>query len=279
MSCDYPMRAQRALNGTITLGKPRPDTAPVALRCGGCLGCRTDKAKEWALRCHLELNDHEATCFTTLTYDDEHLPPTLEPRATQLWLKRLRKRLDANRRIRYFLSGEYGEQNGRPHYHAILFGASTDDAEQIHDAWLNGRTETTVITPQRISYCAGYTAKKVGWRKQPPQEMVDPSSGEVYTYQQPFIRMSRRPYGIGGGAKKHSDSWRAYAINNGHRMPVPRFLHDAWLNTATQEQTEQLEYERYQQNKNKTPVTEKILAARAQIRATQHAISAAKRTL
>ena len=47
-----------------------------ALPCGKCIGCRLDYSKEWAVRCSLELMDHDPSeCyFVTLTYDDQHVP-------------------------------------------------------------------------------------------------------------------------------------------------------------------------------------------------------------
>lgn len=47
---------------------------PVFLPCGGCIGCRLERAQAWAVRCVHEAQMHEANCFITLTYDDEHLP-------------------------------------------------------------------------------------------------------------------------------------------------------------------------------------------------------------
>lgn len=111
------------------------------IRCGHCVGCRMDKARDWADRCLLELQQHNSAYFVTLTYDDAHVPMsayghpvtgeaqpvlTLCKRDFQLFMKRLRKRI-APQGIRYFACGEYGSKTFRPHYHAIIFGLELSD--------------------------------------------------------------------------------------------------------------------------------------------------------
>lgn len=70
----------------------------------------------------LEAEEHESNAFVTLTYNDKALPPdgSLRPLDLQLFIKRLRKRY-VGRRLRFFACGEYGDNFGRPHYHAIFF--------------------------------------------------------------------------------------------------------------------------------------------------------------
>lgn len=192
------------------------------------------RARDWAVRCGLELSDHSATCFATLTYAPKYCPPTLSKDHLQRYLKRLRKRLGSEHKIRFFASGEYGEENKRPHYHAILFGLN--DHPAIHDCWGAGFVRVDPITPARIAYCAGYTAKKSGYERiQKHQLLVDPETGEEYLHQPPFLQMSRNP-GIGASARRHWTSWRTTAIKDGRHVPVPRYLHEAWKQNATPEQ-------------------------------------------
>lgn len=249
MACVHPLPAWRSPAGRISLGKELPDAEHLALPCGGCIGCKQARAREWALRCQLELADHDSAAFTTLTYDDKHVPPTLTKRHFQLWLKRLRHR--TNRPIRFFACGEYGERTQRPHYHAILFGCRDTADPEIQSVWPHGFTRTYNATPATIAYVAGYTAKKINRLVKTVVEQVDPTTGEVYTYQPPFLLMSRNP-GIGANARQHIESWRDHAVHNGHKVPVPRYLHDAWLETATPQQIEDLLYERYQTRKTPT---------------------------
>lgn len=226
----------------MSLREPRNPTGQeeyLRLPCGGCIGCRMSRAREWSLRCGLELKSHDNACWATLTYDDAHLPPTLQKPHLSAWLKRLRARVEP-RRVRFFASGEYGEKSGRPHYHAILFGLSDDPA--IRATWPYGFVRVDPLTPAAIAYVAGYTSKKVGWKLE-RGERVDYSTGEVYEFCPPFVLMSRRP-GIGGDARIYRDSWRKSAVYHGREIPVPRFLHNAWRETATPEQIEQLHRER-----------------------------------
>lgn len=116
------------------------DTKWQKIPCGQCIGCRLEYSRQWADRGYLESLLHEQNYFITLTYDNEHLPMndfcttkegkiyvrqddwtgTLRKRDLQLFFKRLRNEIP---KFLYLACGEYGTKNGRPHYHAILFGA------------------------------------------------------------------------------------------------------------------------------------------------------------
>ena len=68
----------------------------VVVPCGQCLGCRLDKANDWAIRCVHEAKLHMHNCFITLTYNDDCLPAdhSLHRDHLQLFFKRLRRYLD-----------------------------------------------------------------------------------------------------------------------------------------------------------------------------------------
>lgn len=193
--------------------------------------------------------EHKSAAFTTLTYDEKHLPPTLQKQHLQNFLRRLRKRLKRQkpaRTIRFFAAGEYGEKTERPHYHAILYGASEADAQIIQEAWPHGGTYTVRANPKSISYVAGYSAKKYGDQAKAKEERVDEETGEVYNFQPPFLQMSLKP-GIGANAKnKFKKSWRHVAIHNGRKEAVPRYLHQAWKENATEMEKEILENEKHE---------------------------------
>lgn len=274
MGCFHPIPAWRTPAGEIHIAKQQPDSIHLRLPCGGCLGCRMAAAQAWTLRCQLELQRHDTAIFTTLTYDDENVPITLpQPKtALPLWLKRLRK--NTGKKLRFFACAEYGERTKRPHFHAILYGLSMADAGMVESTWGRGHTRTEPITPARIAYTAGYCQKKIGYKRH-QHEKVDPQTGEVYTWQPPYKLMSRRP-GIGANAKKWAQSWRLFAIKDGHKMPVPRFLHEAWKQQATIIEQEELAFEKSTLNRY---TTEKQRQAQEQIAIAQQRLSAEKRQL
>lgn len=234
MPCYHPLPAWRR-DGALTLREVQgwadgsdPDVEYLRLPCGSCVGCRAARAQAWALRCRLELSQHAASSVVTLTYADSPLLPdgreSLRPRDLQLFFKRLRR---SGPPIRYFASGEYGDQLGRPHYHAILFGLPPSEW-LCREAWRQGRVHVDEVSPAAVAYVAGYVSKKLRDVRQRSAEQVDPSTGEVYQWQPPFLRMSRRP-GVGAAARQHWRSWRSFAMLDGRRMAVPRYLHEAWL--------------------------------------------------
>lgn len=250
-----------------------------------------DRAKHWTLRCSLENQRHRSSVFTTLTYDDEHLPPTLSKRHIQLFIKRLRKKSD--RPFRHFTAGEYGEQNQRPHYHSILFGLeAVEHGDVIERTWGKGFCKTVAVTPAAIAYVAGYAAKKIGFKME-RGERVDPDTGEVYEWEPPFIMMSSggltrdkegnkiRHQGIGGWAKQHPESWRDYGIHNGNKVPVPRYLHQAWKDQATPEEIARREYERQERKMKGEPegITKEQLQAAELLAAAKQRLQADRRKL
>lgn len=236
MPCFHPLPAWQTKTGNVVLHKQQPDSRSLQLPCGNCLGCRKNRAQSWALRCQLELQDHKKAVFATLTYDDEHLPLTLNKTHVSTYLKKIRKTFD--NKLRFFASGEYGERTNRPHYHAIIYGASELEAPRLEKAWKQGHVKIDPATPANIAYTAGYCSKKIGYRRF-PHERVDPQTGEVYEWQPPFIQMSRNP-GIGATAKKFLNSWRLYAIKDGHKMPVPRYYKEHYKLMSTMEELDKL---------------------------------------
>lgn len=280
MPCYHPIEAWQRGDGQLSIGKETPDAERLALPCGACLGCLQKRAQAWSLRCHLEARQHEKSAFATLTYSDEHLPETLSKRHLQLWAKKVRRAIGP---FRFFASGEYGETTARPHYHALMFGVGEEAREAVERAWGRGHVRLTRLTPRRISYTAGYAAKKVGDRaKQKLLRKIDQETGELlYEWQPPFLQMSRRP-GIGAAAKAHVQSWRDFAVMNGQKMPVPRYLHEAWTEAANQEEKDRHDFQNYQrriQNATTRTHTQEELAAAEAIATARQKLKAEKRGL
>lgn len=180
---------------------------PMSLPCGRCDGCRLERSRQWAVRCMHEASLYAESSFVTLTYDEEHLPLDggLDVEAIPEFVRRYRKRCGA---VRYFACGEYGETHGRPHYHALLFGAAFPDREkwrenngrplfrsqELERLWPYGSAELGAVTFESAAYVARYTVKKQ--RAKEAYERVALDTGEVFTVAREFARMSRRP-GIG----------------------------------------------------------------------------------
>lgn len=109
--------------------------------CGKCVVCLRRRVNGWSFRLMREYNVSSSAYFVTLTYSTDNVPlssngfMTLKKRDVQLFFKRVRKSMKCkndHRRVKYYICGEYGSKNERPHYHAIIFNA---DISSIIDAW------------------------------------------------------------------------------------------------------------------------------------------------
>nr|UQB76403.1 replication associated protein [Flumine microvirus 11] len=79
--------------------------ADLSLPCGGCVGCRLERARQWAMRCVDESKLHEHNSFITLTIAPEHMSRhgrSVSVPVFQMFLKRLRKAV-APLRLRFFI--------------------------------------------------------------------------------------------------------------------------------------------------------------------------------
>lgn len=179
---------------------PHTTNTGQAFGCGQCLPCRMNKRREWMHRIILESYMHDANCFATLTYEDDEARKTLRPRDIQDWLKRLRKAVEPSR-IRYFVTGEYGDESEHAHYHAILFGFETclygrsqfnrrghccSRCDLVRETWGHGIVFLGTVEADAAQYVAGYTVKKMTSKNDPRLDGRYPE----------FARMSLKP-GLG----------------------------------------------------------------------------------
>ena len=164
----------------------------VDIPCGQCIECRLAYSRDWATRMMLEAQYHEFSYFLTLTYDDQHVPPsfypdpdtgeaipamTLKKKDMQDFIKRLRRRLEyaGKPQIRFYGCGEYGTTTHRPHYHIVIFGLDLDDLEVltksalgfpyyrsklVEECWPFGYSMVCNVSWDTCAYVARYVTKK-----------------------------------------------------------------------------------------------------------------------
>lgn len=221
--------------------KAANSTNPITFPCGKCWGCRLDRSEAWAIRCVHEAQMHEHNSFITLTFDKDHLPEdySVNVRTWQLFMKRLRQEVDVP--LRFFACGEYGSENLRPHYHALINGFDfADDRKHLYDGeygpiytserlakvWPYGSHEIGNVTFKSARYVAGYIYKKItGDPAASHYTRTHPDSGAVVTVEPEFCVQSRRP-GIGSTwfDKYHKDCFPSdFLVIEGRQVPVPRF--------------------------------------------------------
>lgn len=201
-------------------------------------------------------NEHTCeACFVTLTYNDEHLPKDygLDPTHAKAFVKALQKLRPG--KIRYFLVGEYGDENKRPHYHAIVFGIdfsedriqySTNErgekwyiSENLNSLWKRGFTTIGGLSRESAQYVARYALKKITGQLQDFAYLR--TRNEEYWWVHPeFQRMSLKP-GIGAKwlDKYHGDIYPSdETIIDGKRLPTPRYYDKRLAQMKSQEALE-----------------------------------------
>lgn len=160
MACDSPVFV--SIRGRLT---------DIQVGCGKCPPCKLRRVNSWVFRLQQEDKISTSAFFITLTYDGNHVPisnngfMTLNKRDFQLFMKRLRK-LSLNK-LKYYLAGEYGTHNYRPHYHLILF--NLEDVQRLPDgsyrskyldeAWTFGVIHIGSVTSDSIAYTTKYIDK------------------------------------------------------------------------------------------------------------------------
>lgn len=252
MPCYTPLEAWRQGGSTALTfdhrDRLRSDLSPYSsvmlLPCGRCIGCLLDRSLSWAVRCEHEAQFHQDNWFLTLTFSDEYLPGDFSLRSWHLqdFWKRVRNQLELEAdffdgpffeapRMKYYAAGEYGSENFRPHYHAIVFGlplkslgdlsyhASSNKFTLYRSTWLErlwpwGFSAVSEMSFETAAYVARYCTKKVFSQNE--------------NYAEVGILPERAWMSKGLGREWYErykfETWRDdYIINSrGKRMGVPR---------------------------------------------------------
>jgi len=166
----------------------------------------------------------------------------------QLFMKRLRKARHGQV-IRFYMCGEYGDNFGRPHFHACLFGCFFPDrtflrdlpsgsrlyeSAELQNLWPHGYSSIGDVTFESAAYVARYVMKKMtGNNAEQHYQLLDQESGEVIDRVPEFNRMSLKP-GIGAAwlEKYGSEVYpRDTIVVNGKKCKPPRY-YDKMLEAA-----------------------------------------------
>lgn len=241
MPCTRPLTGYRRPDGAVSFKAYSAERLTIA--CGQCEGCRVNRKAEWATRLLHEAQtteeDGKRSSFITLTYNEKWCPKDygLNRRDVQLFLKKLRHHLGM---FRYYLAGEYGPENQRPHYHAILFGIDFGNdripigrnergdtrylSPVLERIWGMGRTEVGSVTPASAAYVAKYcTTKKNG--NLAHEHYLRHKDGISWHVEPEFALMSLKP-GIGATwyRRYKSDVFPSdETVVEGRQVKTPRY--------------------------------------------------------
>lgn len=213
------------------------------------MGCRLERSRQWAVRMMHEAQLHEFNCFLTLTYDQDKLPDDygLDLAHAQQFLKRLRRHAEYHHeglRLRFYMAGEYGDNFGRPHYHAAIFGFDFPDrrlfkknqdnqplytSDTLTSLWSHGHATTADLSFASAAYIARYCVKKITGDKAADHYFrYSPVTGRMHNVRPEFATMSRRP-GLGAGWMEQfkGDVFPSgFIVVNGVPQAPPRFYRD-----------------------------------------------------
>lgn len=191
----------------------------IRLPCGKCSACREAYRADWSVRCDMEARYHEQNVFLTLTYRPDTCPRWVSKQHMKRFIRKLRKFLHI--KFSYFLCGEYGEANGRPHYHMIIFGWFPEDAvlkpdvksksgfevyesKFLNELWNKGFVDVNNFSQDTAFYVAGYVNKKTGKY----DGFLNMSNGIGYQYMMDHVH--------------ELFVYRTYVARNGRVHHVPR---------------------------------------------------------
>lgn len=187
---------------------------------------------------------HDENTFITLTYNKDHLPKnqSLDHSDFQKFIRSLRQK--TGKKISYYMCGEYGENFGRPHFHALIFGYKFPDEKlwtirqknPVHRSalleklWQKGFSETGTVTFQSAAYVARYIIKKQSKDVARSQlAIVDPDTGEMYERRQEYTKMSLKPaIGLSFYIKNKTDIFPLDKIilSEGKEYSVPKYYRE-----------------------------------------------------
>lgn len=252
MPCHNPTMLFRSGQGREWNEQLRIFGGYVGFACGQCRWCRFVKSRQWAIRCYCENQMHTQSAFINLSYSSEHLPAngSLSKEHVQKFLKRLRRNLeyqDADIKIRFYASGEYGEKNERPHYHILIFGYGFPDkyfwkkseknfplyrSAFLEKCWKLGHSWIGDVDLESAAYVAKYISKKINGCM----------AKEHYRGREPEFSLQSSTPGIGGDwyQKNKRWLWREDVIRCAGRNYRPPLYFERILKQEDPEEYEEL---------------------------------------
>lgn len=272
-ACTNPIKAYKSKNGLLFSEQHAREAGlalnPIGLKCGKCITCRINHAREWAIRIYHESCTNQVitdslggylkggSIFLTLTYNDQHLPKDsgLHYKHVQGFLKRLRKAVEPQR-FRFYCAGEYGsaEYTQRPHWHLILFGVNFQQTRLfwktkkgisyyidpiIKEAWGRGNHDFSDYSFGAGSYVAQYVTKKItGDAAEEHYRRTNPITGETWKVKAELQRSSNRP-GIGFDwwqANKEECKLNDHVKFNDRKYPIPQYYNRLWKDEVSEEE-------------------------------------------
>lgn len=221
--------------------------------CGKCLNCRVDRKTMWSDRAKYALKEFGCGTFLTLTYSDHMIRCICRDDVlkksdvdgqtrynlyyphVQNFLYRLRSEIKYNEKktgikdsglrsdFKFICTGEYGEQNGRCHFHLLVFGLDFARAKSLYKRnWIYGFIESRPILNGGIAYVLKYIDKMV----------TGDQKYQLYTQHGITApkQVQSNSLGVGLYSKSHinSDDW-TYPVGRGKSRPIPRYWKDKFL--------------------------------------------------
>jgi len=310
MACEQPVVAYRSgPEGPLFFNRYQAEKGGAQaykfnLPCGTCILCRSEQARQWAVRLAHEAQTTELACFATLTYDDKHIPlynslsteQVLNPQEEQtddwqreqdrnhlsLYWKRERQHQRRNgntNRLRYYVAGEYGDESSRPHYHACIFGTDLRDegtyllrggkqplwtSEALKKRWGLGNIAIGKLNFATARYTASYIVKKLN-RKQ-VYRRIDENTGELIAVVQPKAYMSKNIGKDWWNRYRHFVTAHDFVVIEGKRQKPPK-AHDRWLAERSEIASQMVKQQRMEHAKEETEEQTRARARNAHARA------------
>jgi len=194
------------------------------------------------------------------------------------------------KQIKFYQCGEYGDDNGRPHYHACIFGIDFDDkelwkikngyrlytSEKLSKLWKHGYAVIGDVTFESAAYTARYIMKKINGNQEPHHYLrINYETGELFYLQPEYTTMSlggRQGKGLGQGwyEKYKDDTYHDDTIiMRGLKMRPPRY-YDNMFDIDEPDKLNEIKKERKRHSiKNKEDNTPERLRVKEKVKQAQ----------
>lgn len=140
--------------------------------CNKCVECQRKYSTSWQFRLQQEYNNCKSIYFVTVTYDEDYLPymSTGEICFDNAHITKFNKRLRSyfTRKhdvcFKYIITGELGEKNLRPHYHAVYLldkFISRQEFDQVCRKYWNYAQVIDVDEPRSVNAVFSYVTKYI----------------------------------------------------------------------------------------------------------------------